>query len=115
MQVPDTGTQAKNQKTTSESASATGTWTTTSSSPDPGTSTSSRYSSRLSAAGAATHSGTSENDLNANINSDVCCVCFRTFEDDQREDNGLEWVQCVCGRWLREECICATSYLRRCR
>ena len=104
MRVPDTGTQAKKRKTTSESAAATGS-TDPSSSTDPGTSTSSRYSSRLSAA-AATYSGTSENDLNANINSDVCCVCYRTFEDDQREGNGLEWVQCVCERWLHEECIC---------
>ena len=92
MRVPDTGTQAKKRKTTSESAAATGS-TDLSSSTDPGTSTSSRYSSRLSAA-AATHSGTSVNDLNAKINSDVCCVCYRTF-DDQREGNGLEWVQCV--------------------
>ena len=107
MQVPDTGTQAKKQKTTSESVAATGTWTTTdpSSSIDPGASTSSRYSSCLSAA-AATPSGTSENDLNANVNSDVCCVCYRTFEDDQQQGNGLEWVHSVCGRWLHEECIC---------
>ena len=44
------------------------------------------------AAAAPTHSGTSNNDLNANMNSDVCCVCYRTFENDQREGNGLEWV-----------------------
>ena len=101
--------QAKKRKTTSESVAATGTWTTTdpSSSIDPGASTSSRYSSCLSAAAAAaTPSGTSENDLNANINSDVCCVCYLTFENDQQQGNGLEWVQCVCGRWLHEECIC---------
>ena len=74
------------------------------SSSDPGTSTStrSRNSSRSSAA--AAHSGTSENDTT--INSNVCCVCYRTFEEDQLEGNGLEWVQCVCGRWLHEECIC---------
>ena len=102
--------QAKKRKTTSESVAATGTWTTTdpSSSIDPGASTSSRYSSCLSAAAtaAATPSGTSENDRNANINSDVCCVCYLTFENDQQQGNGLEWVQCVCGRWLHEECIC---------
>ena len=25
---------------------------------------------------------------------------------NQRETNGLEWVQCACGRWLHEEYIC---------
>ena len=109
--MSDTGTQAKKRKTTSESTAA-GTSTTTvprssTSSTDP--TISSRNSSRLSAAAAAAaaaHSGTSENDLDATINSDICCVCYRTFEDDQREGSGLEWVQCVCGRWLHEECIC---------
>ena len=41
------------------------------------------------------------------INSDECCVCFRTFQEDQ---TGLEWVQCVCQRWLHEECICEIEY-----
>ena len=34
-----------------------------------------------------------------------CCVCFQTFEDDKREQSGLEWVECACSQWLHEECI----------
>ena len=33
----------------------------------------------------------------------IYAVCY---QEDQLESNGLEWVQCVCGRWLHEECIC---------
>ena len=33
-----------------------------------------------------------------------CCVCFRTYEDDQLEQTGLQWVQCVCKRWVHEDC-----------
>lgn len=39
------------------------------------------------------------------INSNICCVCFRSYEDDFVEETGMEWVQCVCKRWLHEECI----------
>ena len=39
------------------------------------------------------------------IDTNECCVCFRTFTDDALEGTGLEWVKCVCGRWLHEECI----------
>lgn len=28
------------------------------------------------------------------INSNVCCVCFRTYEEDIDEDTGMEWVEC---------------------
>ena len=35
---------------------------------------------------------------------------FRTFQDDRREGTGLEWVQCVCQRWLYEKCICEIEY-----
>ena len=34
-----------------------------------------------------------ENESEQEIDSDECCVCFRTFQDDQREGTGLEWVQ----------------------
>ena len=27
-----------------------------------------------------------------------CCVCFEMYEPD------TEWVQCVCKRWLHEDC-----------
>ena len=64
--------------------------------------TSLRYSSCLSA---AAHSGNNKNDLNTTINSDVCCVCYHTFEHDQREGNRLEWMQYICEKWLHEEVI----------
>ena len=43
----------------------------------------------------------------AEINTDECCICFRTFADDEREKIGLEytWIECVCTRWLHEDCI----------
>ena len=53
-------------------------------------------------------SGAKENE--SDINSDECCVCYRTFQDDQSEGTGLDWVQCVCQRWLREDCICEIEY-----
>ena len=37
----------------------------------------------------------------------VCCVCGGTFEEDQRDATGLEWVECACKRWLHEDCIVA--------
>ena len=40
----------------------------------------------------------------AEITIDECCICFRTFADDEREGTGLEWVECVCSRW-HEDCI----------
>ena len=39
------------------------------------------------------------------INPNECCVCFRTFQEDEIEKTGLEWVECVCMRWLHEDCI----------
>ena len=32
-----------------------------------------------------------------------CCTCYRSFADDEREETGLEWVECKCTRWLHEE------------
>lgn len=39
------------------------------------------------------------------IDPNSCCVCYRTFQDDEIEQTGLEWLQCACSRWLHEECI----------
>ena len=36
------------------------------------------------------------------IDTNQCCVCFRTYKNDE---TGLEWVECVCQRWLHKECI----------
>ena len=46
-----------------------------------------------------------DSDSDSDIDINQCCVCFQTFEDDEREQSGLEWVECACSRWLHEECI----------
>ena len=38
------------------------------------------------------------------IVSNRCCVCF----EDYAEEDGVEWVQCPCSRWLHEDCIINT-------
>ncbi len=38
------------------------------------------------------------------INPDVCCMCFSTYEDDLLDGAGLDWISCACGRWLHEDC-----------
>ena len=37
-------------------------------------------------------------------NNNQCCVCFCTYEKDQREQTGFLWVRCVCGHWVHEDC-----------
>ena len=37
------------------------------------------------------------------IFTDVCCVCFGSYEDDAGTDR--EWLQCRCGRWIHEDCV----------
>ena len=39
------------------------------------------------------------------IDVNVCCMCFGSYEDDVREGFGAEWMKCPCGRWLHVECI----------
>ena len=39
------------------------------------------------------------------IDKNQCCICYCSFADDEREESGLEWVECICTRWLHEECI----------
>ena len=38
------------------------------------------------------------------IDLNVCCMCFVTFEEDTREQTGAEWLPCACRRWLHEDC-----------
>ena len=38
------------------------------------------------------------------IDPNVCCMCFVTFEEDTREQTGAEWLPCACGSWLHEDC-----------
>jgi len=33
------------------------------------------------------------------LDSNQCCVCFEFYDQDD-----TEWVQCVCKRWLHEDC-----------
>ena len=37
-------------------------------------------------------------------NNNQCCVCFRTYEEDQYEETGFPWVKCACQRWVHEDC-----------
>ena len=43
--------------------------------------------------------------LRMTIDPNQYCVCFRTFEEDEMEKTGMEWVECVWKRWLHEDCI----------
>ena len=36
-------------------------------------------------------------------NSNFCCVCFGSYEEDI--DTDREWLECCCGRWLHDDCI----------
>ena len=38
------------------------------------------------------------------IDPNVCCMCFVTFEEDTLKQTGAEWLPCACGRWLHEDC-----------
>ena len=29
---------------------------------------------------------------------------FGSYSDDVIEQSGKDWVQCACGRWMREDC-----------
>ena len=51
---------------------------------------------------ASTSSGATTSD---EIDTNECCECFQTYSEDVLEGTGLEWVECVCGRWLHEDCI----------
>ena len=41
--------------------------------------------------------------LDTAVNSDLCCVCFGSYEEDAGTDR--EWLQCKCGRWIHEDCV----------
>ena len=38
------------------------------------------------------------------IDSNQCCVCFESYEDDFIAENGRSWIECSCERWLHEDC-----------
>ncbi len=41
--------------------------------------------------------------MNSSIFTDLCCVCFSSFEED--EGTGREWLQYICSRWIHEDCV----------
>ena len=41
---------------------------------------------------------------NEEIDPNVCCMCFITFEEDTCEGTGVKWLPCHCGRWLNKDC-----------
>ena len=41
--------------------------------------------------------------VDSTIFTDLCCVCFGSFEEDQ--GTGREWLQCLCTRWIHKDCI----------
>ena len=42
-------------------------------------------------------------DMDATVESDLCCVCFGSYQEDI--DTGREWLQCSCNRWIHEDCV----------
>ena len=39
------------------------------------------------------------------IVANQCCVCLQGFNEDIEIGAGTNWVQCMCTRWLHEDCI----------
>lgn len=46
-------------------------------------------------------------DVDTDIYTDLCCVCFGSFEED--EGTGRNWLKCSCERWIHEDCVVANS------
>jgi len=42
---------------------------------------------------------------NEDIDMDRCCMCFTSWQGDVIEGGGAEWIFCLCGRWLHEDCV----------
>ena len=41
--------------------------------------------------------------MDATVESDLCCVCFGSYQEDI--DTGREWLQFSCNRWIDEDCV----------
>ena len=39
------------------------------------------------------------------ININQCAICFQNYDDDTLEETGEDWIECACGRWVRENCV----------
>ena len=44
-----------------------------------------------------------KNHLDSIVFSDLCCVCFGSYDEDA--GNGRQWLQCKCLRWIHEDCV----------
>ena len=51
---------------------------------------------------AAANKGLSSPRIALSDGQNECCVCFEMYIGDNEVN---DWLQCVCGRWLHEECI----------
>ena len=38
------------------------------------------------------------------INPNICCMCFSTYEEDMIDEVGTDWISCAYGWWLHEDC-----------
>ena len=41
------------------------------------------------------------------IQTDLCCVCYGSYAEDEGTDR--DWLECSCGTWLHEDCILPDS------
>ena len=48
------------------------------------------------------HAG--EDSAGADIDVNTCYICFGMYED-VRKGTEREWRECVCGRWVHEDCV----------
>lgn len=58
----------------------------------------------VEASSTSTSTGNTLGTENNRIDTNICCMCFETYENDVLECNGADWIDCACGRWLHLEC-----------
>ena len=51
------------------------------------------------------HDGSCRKAPDGLIVANQCCVCLQGFNEDIEIGAGTNWVQCMCTRWLHEDCI----------
>ena len=47
----------------------------------------------------------SETGQKGEIDTNTCCICNGSYEQDVMEGTGADWLACACGRWLHEDCV----------
>ena len=45
------------------------------------------------------------------IDMNTCYICFGIYED-VREGTGRDWRECVCRRWVHEDCIVDPRFMK---